>query len=94
MYMTTPNTSQALQEMSQILQRDPESLIAFEQYIYVMMYGHYSRKNWRHWQLIPTRDILAIQFCSHLSFLDNLQIDMLMEAVGVGPQRYCISFDP
>ena len=38
--------------------------------------------------------MLAVHFISHLSFLDNLCIAMLMEAVGVGPQGYCICFDP
>ena len=59
-----------------------------------MMFGHYNRGNWRHWQLNPTRDMLAIHFVSHLSFLDNLRIAMLMESIGVGPQHYCICFDP
>ena len=59
-----------------------------------MMFGHYSRRNWRYWQLNPTRDMLAIHFVSPLSLLDNLHIAMLMESVGVGPQRYCICFDP
>ena len=92
--MTTPNASQALQEMSQILQRDPQSLISFERYTYVMMFGHYNRKNWRHWQLSPSWDMLAVHFISHLSFLDNLCIATLIEALGVGPQHYCICFDP
>ena len=38
--------------------------------------------------------MLAIQFVCHLSFLDNLRIAMLMELVWVGPQQYCICFDP
>ena len=38
--------------------------------------------------------MLAIQFISHLSFLDNLKIAMLMEAVGIGPHQYLICFDP
>ena len=38
--------------------------------------------------------MLAIHFVSHFSFLDNLCIAMLMEAFGVGPQRFCICFDP
>ena len=36
--------------------------------------------------------MLAIHFVSH--FLDNIYIAMFMEAVGAGPQRYCICFDP
>ena len=71
--------------MTQILWRDPQSLIAFEQHAYVAMYGHYNCRNWRHWHIIPTRDMLAIQSVSHVSFLDNLQIDMLMEVFEVGP---------
>ena len=71
--------------MSQILQRDPESLIDFERHTYVMMFGHYSHRNWRYWQLNPTRNTLAIQFVSHLAFLDNLRTAMLMESVGVSP---------
>ena len=94
MQMIAPNASQALQKMSQILQRDSQSLIAFEQHTYVMMFVHYSRRNWRHWQLSPSWDMLAIHFISHLSFLDNFRIAMLMEAIGVGPQCYCICFDP
>ena len=94
MQMTTSNASQALQEMSQILQGDPQSLIAFEQYTYVTMFGHDSRRNWRHWQLSPSRDMLFIHFISHLSFFNILHIVMLMEAVGLVPQCYYISFDP
>ena len=91
--MTAPNTSHALQEMSQILQRDPQDLLSFERYTYVMMFGYYHRRqNWWHWQLSPSWDMLPINFVSH--FLDNLCIAMLMEAIGVYPQRYCICFSP
>ena len=38
--------------------------------------------------------MLAIQLVGHLAFQDNLCIAMLMESVGVGPQRYCICIDP
>ena len=87
--MTAPNASQALQE---ILKRDPQSLIVFERYTYVMIFGHNSCSNWRHWQISPFWDMLAIHFVSH--FLDNLHIAIMMEAIGVGPWRYCICFDP
>ena len=94
MQMIAPNTSHELQEMSQILQRDPQSLIVFEQCTYVMMYGPYNRKNQRHWQLNPTRDMLAVQLLDCYFFLDNILISMLMEGVGAGPQCYSICFDP
>ena len=35
--------------------------------------------------------MLGIHFVSHLLY--NLHIAMLMEAIGVGPQHYCICFD-
>ena len=38
--------------------------------------------------------MLATHFISHLSFLDNLCIAMLMETIEVVPQCYCICFDP
>ena len=61
--------------------------------MYTMMYGHYSHHNWRYWQLSPLRDMLAIHLWGPLALIDNLWIAMLMEAVGIGPQRYCIYFE-
>ena len=91
--MNTLRTSQALQEMSQIL-RDPQSLLRFERYTYTMMFAHYSCHNWQHWQLSPSEDMLAIHLWRPLALIDNLWIAMLMEAVAVGgPQQYCICFD-
>ena len=59
-----------------------------------MMFGHYERSNWRYWAIIPSRDMLAIFLgWGPRDFVDNLWIAMLMEAVGLGPQRYCICFD-
>ena len=37
--------------------------------------------------------MLAILFWAPPSLIDNLPIAMLMEVVGVGPQRYCIFFE-
>ena len=90
---TSQRTSQALQETSQILQQDSESLLCFEDYMYTMTYGHYSRHNWQYWQLSPSRDMLAIHLWGPLALIDNLRIAMLMEVVGVGPHRYYIYFE-
>ena len=68
--------------MSQFL-RDPQILLRFEDYTYTMMFGHYSRRNWQSWQLSPSRDMLAIHLWGPLALIDNLQIAMLMEAVGI-----------
>ena len=91
--MVTLRTSQALCEVSQYL-RDPERALHFEAYMYTMMFGHCERRSWRHWAISPSRDMLAIRLgWGPGDFIDNLRIAMLMEGVGIGPQRYCICFD-
>ena len=79
--------------MFQILQRDPQSLLSFDIYTHLMMYRYYSQHNWQHWQLSPSQDMLAILFWGPPSLIDNIRIAMLMEAVRLGPQHYCIYFD-
>ena len=86
-------TSQALQEMSQILQQDSESLLHFEDYTYTMMFGCYDCRNWQYWQHSPSRDMLAIHLWGPDDLIDNLRIAMLMEGLGIRPQRYCICFN-
>ena len=91
--MATLRTSQAIREVSQYL-RDPERALSFEAYTYTMMFGHYERHSWRHWAISPSRDMLAIRLgWGPRDFIDNLRVAMLMEGVGIGPQRYCICFD-
>ena len=59
-----------------------------------MMFGHYEHRSWRHWAISPSRDMLAICLGWGLGdLIDNLKMAMLMEVVGIGPQRYCICFD-
>ena len=59
----------------------------------MVMFGVWDCRNRRYWQLSPSKDKLAIQIWDRHSFLGNLRIAMLMEAIGVGLQRYCIVFD-
>ena len=91
--MATLRRSQALCEVSKYL-RDPERALRFEAYTYTMMFGHYECHNWRYWAISPSRDMLAIRLgWGPRDFIDNLRIAMLMEGVGIGPQRYCICFN-
>ena len=90
--MDASRTSQALRKMSQTL-RDPERALRFEEYTYTMMFGHYKHRNWRYWAISPSWDMLAICLWEPDDVIDNLSIAMLMEAVGIGPWRYCIYFD-
>ena len=58
-----------------------------------MMFGHYKRRSWRYWTISPSCDMLAICLWGPDDLIDNIRIAILMEAVGIGPQRYCICFD-
>ena len=83
--MATPGRSQALREVSQYL-RDPGRALRFKAYTYMMMFGHYERRNWRYWVISPSRDMLAIRLgWGPRDFMDNLRIARLMEGVGIGP---------
>ena len=88
--MAAPNASQALYEMSQILLSDPWETILFDIHAHMGMFGVWDCKNRSYWQLSPSRDMLAIRLWDPRSFSGNLRIAMLMEAVGVGLQCYCI----
>ena len=90
--MAAPNASQALYEMSQILLSDPWETILFDIHAHMRVFGVWDHGDWSYWQLNPSIDMLAIQQWSPRTFSGNLRIAMLMEAVGLGPQRYCIVF--
>ena len=61
--------------------------------MYTMMFGRYDCRNWQYWPISPSRDMLAICLWGPDGPIDNLRIAMLMEAMGIGPQRYCICYD-
>ena len=91
--MATLKTSQALCKVSQYL-RDLKRALRFEEYTYRMMFGHYERRSWQYWAVNPSCDMLVVRLGWGLDdLIDNLRIAMLMEGVGIGPQRYCICFD-
>ena len=93
--MATLRRSQALRKVSQYL-GDPGSMRAlqFEKRAYRSLFGRYERDSWHYWAISPSRDMLAIRLGWGLDdLIDNLRIAMLMEAVGLGPQRYYICFD-
>ena len=58
-----------------------------------MMFGHYEHRNWQYWVISPSCDMLAIRLWGPDDLIDNLKIAMLMEAIGIGPQRYYTYFD-
>ena len=90
--MAAPNASQALYEMSQILLSDPWETILFDIHAHRGMFGVWDHRDRSYLQLSPSRDMLAVWLWTPCTFSRNLRIAMLMEAVGLGPQRYCIVF--
>ena len=93
--MATPGRSQALREVSQYLGvRGSDRALRLEERAYRSLFGRYERDSWHYWAISPSRDMLAICLgWGPDDLIDNLRIAMLMEAVGLGPQRYCIRFD-
>ena len=93
--MATSRRSQALREVSQYLGAQGSArALRFEERAYRSLFGRYERDNWRYWTISPSRDLLAIRLSLGPSdVIENLGIAMMMEAVGQGPQRYCIHFE-
>ena len=93
--MAISRRSQALREVSQYLgARGSDRALRFEERAYRSLFGRYERDSWRHWAISPSRDMLSICLAwGPDDVIENLRIAMLMEAVGQGPQRYCIHFE-
>ena len=91
--MATPNESQALYEMSQILREDEWAGLSFEAHACMITFGYWGRGEGRIWRPNPSGDMVDVQLLGHVSLLNNLRVAMLKEAVGMGPQRYCIFFN-
>ena len=93
--MATSRRSRALREVSQYLgARGSARALRFEECAYRSLFGRYERDNWRYWTISSSRDLLAIRLSLGPSdVIENLGIAMMMEAIGQGPQRYCICFD-
>ena len=93
--MATLRRSQALRKVSQYLVAQGSArALRFEERAYRSLFGRYERDSWRYWAISPSRDMLAICLAwGPDDVIENLRIAMLMEAIGHGPQRYCIHFD-
>ena len=93
--MATSRRSHALCEVAQYLgARGLDRALRLEECAYRSLFGYYERDSWRYWTISPSRDLLAIRLSLGPSdVLENLGIAMMMEAVGQGPQRYCIHFE-
>ncbi len=93
--MATANQDQAQYEMSQIFLGDRVARNNFERASRQATFGdlgpeHYLTRVWRENQ---DKSMLCIQTYGTYYFLRNLRRAVLNEAVGIGPQRYCIAFN-
>ena len=52
----------------------------------MVTFGFWDPSDWRNWKLNPSKDMMAIHTLGRQLLLNNLEIAMLMEAVGLGPQ--------
>ena len=90
--MATPNQSQALYELSQIFNGDFWARHDFESRACIVTFGYSGRGLGTQWRFNPTNDMLDVQLFGHRSIVDNLDVSILREAVGIAPERYCIFF--
>ena len=93
--MATSRRSQALREVAQYLgARGSDRALRFEKRAYRSLFGRYEHDSWHYWAISPSQDMLSIRLTwGPDDVIENLRIAMLMEAVGQGPQRYCIHFE-
>lgn len=91
--MATPNESQALHEMSQILQGDWEAGLNFDIRASMVTFGFWRRGPGRQWRANPSGDMIDVQLFGQEALLNNLRVSMLKEVVGMGPQKYCVVFN-
>ncbi len=79
--------------MSQILQGDFWARLFFDAHACMVTFGYWGRGLGRQWRPNPSKDMIDGQLFGQESLLNNLRVTMLKEAVGLGPQRYCIFFN-
>ncbi len=93
--MADPNQDQALYEMSQILSGDFGARLRFEQHVRASHFG--PRRGGAFvgpWRTNPRGDITCVDLVGSPYLLGSFRIAMLKEIIGIGPQRYCIYFNP
>ena len=84
--MSTPSESQTLYEMSLILQGYFWAWLYFEVHAHMVTFGFWDPRHWRYWKHNPSKEMMAIHTIGPKIILNNLNLAMLMEDVGLGPQ--------
>ena len=93
--MDTNNQEQAFQEVGRYLQLNREARIHFTRRAQVDSFRDKIALQVQPWLINYSKSMTCVQLCTHPSdIVDNLEVALLMEAVGLGPSRYCIVHHP
>ena len=58
----------------------------------MVTFGMWGRRLHGPWKTNPSKDMTCFELFGQHYLLNSLRVAMLKEAVGVGPQRYCVFF--
>ena len=89
--MATSSQDQATYEISQILNGDEEARKRFERQAGLATFGFWGPDFLGPWKISPSRDLTCVQLYGQFMFLQILKVVMLKEAIGLGPQKYCVA---
>ena len=94
--MANTSQEQALYEMSQILREDPKARDSFNQHVTQIHFGHLRGRGMHvgPWRTNPNGDITCIELMTSPFLQGNLRRAVLNEALGIGPKRYCVYYQP
>ena len=92
--MATANQDQAQYEMSQIFLGDRVARNRFERATRLATFGVLNRaQSIAPWKVSPDQSMVCIQTYGTHYLLQNIRCAMINEAVGIGPERYCVAFN-
>lgn len=93
--MARTSQEQALYEMSQILCGDQRARASFDQHVSQTHFGHPRRDMYvGPWRTNPSGDVTCIELMPSPFLPGNLKRAILNEALGIGPERYCVYYHP
>ena len=78
--------------MSQILNGDDNARASFEQHNYHNHYGNRRSGLIGPWRTNTAQTVTCIELFGGAYLLGSLRTALLKEAIGIGPQRYCIYY--
>ena len=84
----------ALREVSQILQEDEDARRRSEEHLYRRILNWHGRNAPEVWKTSRSGNAIRIDFSTnHRILFKNVKACMLKETLGLGPARYCITYD-